>query len=408
MLDGAPSPGVSLTSNIFGFGYYGIAGNSTGDGTATLNAFLPGWVFAGNLLAARPPGSSSPYPLGNAFPPSWASVQFVNFGTGNGGDYRLTTASPYISAGVGGSTPGVDMTTLNAATANVILGSTPAIVITSPTSAPTFTTSNRTLNLSGTASPAEGILQVTWFTDHGASGTATGTDAWTVGGIALQTGSNSITLTARDAFGSTASAVLMVTYTAPDTTPPTINITLPSSGPTFDTSNSTINLGGTALDNIGITRVTWSTDHGASGIAIGTTSWTINGLVLPIGSTRVAVATADAAGNPASAVLMVTYTAPLSATTTILTTTAPAPVPFGQAIPLSANVSGTATGTVIFKDGTVVLGTSTLSGGIATFKAKRLAAGSHNFTATYKGDAQNAASTSNTLSVIISARAARV
>jgi len=126
LLDGAPSPGVSLTSNILGFGTYGIYGNSVGSGLAAINQYLPGSVFAGNVLAVAPPGISS-YPAGNTFPSSWAAVQFLNFNKGNGGDYNLTAQSPYIAAGVAGSTPGANLTTINANTANVVPGSGPTI-----------------------------------------------------------------------------------------------------------------------------------------------------------------------------------------------------------------------------------------------------------------------------------------
>ena len=48
------------------------------------------------------------------------------------------------------------------------------------------------------------MTQVTWANDRGGSGTATGTTAWSVSGIALQSGANVLTVTARDAAGNTA------------------------------------------------------------------------------------------------------------------------------------------------------------------------------------------------------------
>src|SRR4029079_12028889 len=100
----------------------------------------------------------------------------------------------------------------------------------------------------GTALDNVGITQVTWSTDHGASGIAIGTTSWTINGLVLPIGSTRVTVATADGAGNLASAILTVTYTVPDTTPPTVNITLPTSNPTFATSNSTINLGGTALD----------------------------------------------------------------------------------------------------------------------------------------------------------------
>jgi hypothetical protein len=84
-------------------------------------------------------------------------------------------------------------------------------------------------------------------------------------------------------------------------------------------------------------------------------------------------------------------------TTTTLTTTAPDPVPPGLSVVLSAQVSGTASGTVTFKDGATVLGTGTLSDGTATFTAAGLVSGIHNFTAEYAGDALNFPSVSTAI-----------
>jgi uncharacterized protein (TIGR03437 family) len=71
---------------------------------------------------------------------------------------------------------------------------------------------------------------------------------------------------------------------------------------------------------------------------------------------------------------------------------------FGQTVTFTATVfpSG-ATGTVIFKDGTATLGSTTLSGGLATFSTAALAAGAHPITAAYGGDVTNAASVSSLL-----------
>jgi hypothetical protein len=57
-----------------------------------------------------------------------------------------------------------------------------------------------------------------------------------------------------------------------------------------------------------------------------------------------------------------------------------------------------ATGTVTFKDDTTVLGTGTLSGGVAIFSTTMLASGVHTITAEYDGDTNFAASTSMALS----------
>src|SRR5439155_10396239 len=89
----------------------------------------------------------------------------------------------------------------------------PTVTITSPTSNPTYSTATSSLTIGGTASDALGVTQVTWANNRGGSGTATGTTSWSASGIVLQSGSNVLTVTARDAAGNTASDTLTVTFT---------------------------------------------------------------------------------------------------------------------------------------------------------------------------------------------------
>ncbi|MFJ1884867.1 beta strand repeat-containing protein, partial [Streptomyces sp. NPDC088137] len=81
-------------------------------------------------------------------------------------------------------------------------------------------------------------------------------------------------------------------------------------------------------------------------------------------------------------------------------TSAPDPSVFGQAKTLTATVAavapgaGTPTGTVSFFDGATLLGTSSLSGGVATFATSTLAIGTHSLTAVYNGSGNFNISTS--------------
>jgi hypothetical protein len=60
-----------------------------------------------------------------------------------------------------------------------------------------------------------GVTQVTWSNSRGGSGTASGTTSWSASGITLQDGSNTLTVTARDAAGNLNTDTLTVTYNAP-------------------------------------------------------------------------------------------------------------------------------------------------------------------------------------------------
>jgi hypothetical protein len=65
-------------------------------------------------------------------------------------------------------------------------------------------------------------------------------------------------------------------------------------------------------------------------------------------------------------------------------------------VTFTATLTGTgATGTVTFKDGETILGSSTLSNGTATFATSTLSAGTHAITAVYGGDANFAGNTSS-------------
>jgi hypothetical protein len=103
-------------------------------------------------------------------------------------------------------------------------------------------------------------------------------------------------------------------------------------------------------------------------------------------------------GNTATATLTVGQS-----TTSVTLTSSQNPSNFGQAVTFTATVTGSSpTGTVTFKDGGTVLGTSTLNGsGQAFFTTSSLSVGSHTITAVYSGDANNAASTSAVLTQLV-------
>jgi hypothetical protein len=62
---------------------------------------------------------------------------------------------------------------------------------------------------------------------------------------------------------------------------------------------------GTALDNIGVVQVSWSTDKGLRGVAYGTNSWSTPSVPVEVGSNVVTITARDAAGNTASTTITV-------------------------------------------------------------------------------------------------------
>jgi hypothetical protein len=101
----------------------------------------------------------------------------------------------------------------------------------------------------------------------------------------------------------------------------------------------------------------------------------------------------------------------VKATTTIALTVSTAAVEVGQSVIFTAAVKGTGgtpTGTVIFKDGEVVLGSVALSEGRASLTTSALPAGQHTVTATYDGDATFRESISEGLPYLVSQPASLV
>jgi len=77
----------------------------------------------------------------------------------------------------------------------------------------------------------------------------------------------------------------------------------------------------------------------------------------------------------------------------------------GDLVTFTATVApSTATGTVTFKDNTTVLGTGTLSGGVAKLSTSALSVASHSITAVYSSDTNFASSTSSTLTQTVQKR----
>jgi hypothetical protein len=220
----------------------------------------------------------------------------------------------------------------------------PVVTITGPTGNTTLTVTSTPLALSGTASDAVGVTQVSWSNNRGGSGNASGTTSWSVGSITLQSGTNIITVTARDAAGNTSTDTLTVTYN-PDTTQPTVTITSPTSNSTLTVTSTPLSIGGTAADNIAVTQVTWSNSRGGSGTATGTATWSVSGITLQSGSNTITVTARDAAGNTRTDTLTVTYNPPdtTQPSVTILTPTSNATLTTSAS---STTLSGTASDNV--------------------------------------------------------------
>jgi hypothetical protein len=127
---------------------------------------------------------------------------------------------------------------------------------------------------------------------------------------------------------------------ATDTTAPTISIITPTSGPSYATTTSTLTLSGTAADAVGVKQVSWTSDRGGSGTAIGTTTWTVPNVPMRIGSNVITVTARDAAGNVEKDRLTVTLSEPAVLKLADLKPSLSAPQPAGATIMWTAEVTG--------------------------------------------------------------------
>jgi hypothetical protein len=84
------------------------------------------------------------------------------------------------------------------------------ITITAPATADTMETPDPSVILEGTADSVNGIASVSWSSDRGGAGDASGTSVWKTGGINLKSGKNKITITARDRHGASATRTVTI------------------------------------------------------------------------------------------------------------------------------------------------------------------------------------------------------
>lgn len=177
------------------------------------------------------------------------------------------------------------------------------LVVLSP--AATATTTAATVAVSGRVENAAGTVVVSWQSDRGGSGNASGGAAWSIPALPLGLGANAISLTAADGAGKRAARRIVVTRTAanspPGANPPAGNGAPPAlriTSPAFtiiSTSLPRITLSGTASESSAVVR--WTSSTGGAGNAAGTASWVAADIPLYRGNNIVTVRAFDAAGN---------------------------------------------------------------------------------------------------------------
>ncbi len=184
--------------------------------------------------------------------------------------------------------------------------------ISSPTGS-TPTTTAAQITVSGTAAHSTGISSVKWSSNRSKSGVAMGLETWSAT-VPLESGSNEISVVATARSGIATTKKITVERTVPattpanpgsnpgeDKTPPQMTIQQPI-GNYIITSATKLTFKGTATDNVGVQKVTWTNSAGdQSGAAIsnvsnGATNWLFD-VSIAIGFNTIQVRAWDAAGN---------------------------------------------------------------------------------------------------------------
>jgi hypothetical protein len=199
--------------------------------------------------------------------------------------YRSETRPVIIIAG---ETCWLNITLLGETEADTIA---PTITITYPIKGALL--SSKVVNVTGMASDSGGNVSGVWIN--------TDNQTWTIAcaveegiwyrTIALSEGANTIYVKANDTSNNIAYASVTVTV---DTTLPTIAITSHATNTVVTTE--TINLAGTASDNVGLETVLISKDNKTWTAATGTTTWNAT-VTLSVGVNTIYVKTTDTSGN---------------------------------------------------------------------------------------------------------------
>jgi sugar lactone lactonase YvrE len=283
------------------------------------------------------------------------------------------------------------------------------VTTTTLTANPTTLNVGQTLTLTATVAAASGAAPTGTVTFL--NGTATlGTGTLNASGVATlvltpAVGTYSITASYG---GSSTDAASVSSPPITVTVNPAVTTTTLIATPTTLYAGRTLTLTATVTAGSGSTPTgTVTFLNGAASLGTGTLNAAgVAALVLtpPLGVYSITAAyggTTDDAPSVSSPPITVNVDYP--ATATVLTAS-PDPSPVENNVTFTATVSssaGTPTGTVSFYDGTVLLGTSTLESGVATYSTSALTVGSHNITAQYPGVAGFAASTSSVVVEVI-------
>jgi hypothetical protein len=319
---------------------------------------------------------------------------------------QLTTADTDITAVYSGDNNYLTSTSMPLAISVGQAATTTALTITPTTSglgAPVNLTAVVTVSTPGSGVPNGNVEFFNGTTSLGTEPLANGTATLTTSSLPL--GANVITAT----YEPPTSGANFTTSMSPQETATVSNasVTTASASPTAVVAGQSIALTATVAPAVGTSPVpTGNVQFMNGGTAVGSPVALSNGIAvlnttsLPVGMlsiTAVYQGDSNYAGSTSTAITVDVSQA--SSTTTVTVT--PNPSGLGQSVTLKATIApvspgaGTPTGTVNFYNNvSTLLGTETLSSGVATLTTTALALGANSITAIYQGDTNFITSTS--------------
>jgi uncharacterized protein (TIGR03437 family) len=266
-----------------------------------------------------------------------------------------------------------------------------------------------TATVTGVGGTPTGTVQ--FYDSSVALGTAAlsgGTATLSTSSLAVGTHSITVSYSGDTAFAASTSQPLTETINPTVSLTPTTTTLQASLNPSTSGSSVTFTATVTGTGGTPTGTVTFLDGSGALGTATlsgGTATLSTSSLAAGTHSITVSYSgnTAFSASTSQALTETINPTVSLTPTATALQASLN-PSTSGSSVTFTATVTGTGgtpTGTVQFYDGSVALGTATLSGGKATFSTSSLAVGAHGVTVTYSGNTAFAASTSQALTETI-------
>ena len=182
----------------------------------------------------------------------------------------------------------------------------PAAHILSPSASGTLTTNQALVILSGTATDDVAVVSLSWSSSGGLSGTCTGSNVWQTGTIRLVPGTNVLTVTASDATGKTAEAILNAIYAVPDQQPPWVTIVSPATNGLFDTGSSNVSVSAQVGDDVGVVSVNWTNSRTGNGSCLLSKGYALaTNIYLLAGDNPITLTARDASGKATNATLTI-------------------------------------------------------------------------------------------------------